>query len=85
MSIISNIFSRRKERDFEGRCSNCRRGLKLIISRINIHEIRIRLEPCPEHPEESYILWPQRADIVIEDRREKGRVKECRNVFIGMM
>ena len=68
-NIVEKVLGRYPNRlnDFEGRCANCHKSLKLIVTRITIHSIKLNVIPCPQHPNESYILWPaNREDIGIK-------------------
>ena len=53
--------------DFEGRCVECRKNLLLKVKVLTQHQLCLTIEPCEEHPDNSYILWPQRDDIKRED------------------
>ncbi|MHC4397515.1 MAG: hypothetical protein ACYS1A_17880 [Planctomycetota bacterium] len=53
-----------KENDFEGRCGKCSKALNIILTRMPENCLHLEPEKCPDHPEESMILWPQRDDII---------------------
>ena len=53
--------------DFEGRCTVCHKSLKLLLTRKTNYKLELEVVPCLLHPEESYILWPQRDDIEIKE------------------
>lgn len=58
-----------REYDFEGRYTICNKSLKLILTRKTIHEIKLEVIPCEEHPRDSFILWPcDREDIIDKER-----------------
>ena len=51
------------EYDFEGRCVKCHRRLGLTVKVMKPHEVVLSVNPCKVHPEDSFILWPQRDDL----------------------
>ncbi len=54
--------------DFEGRCVQCHKNLKLYLKVVNRYKIILTVEKCQEHPNTSLILWPQRDDVIrLED------------------
>jgi hypothetical protein len=54
--------------DFEGRCTHqgecVNRELALELRVIDNQTIELKTTVCPDHPNESLILWPDRDDVV---------------------
>ena len=71
------LFKKKNDRtwDFEGRCAECAKSLKLTITIVKKTEIKINVEECEEHPESSFILWPIRDDILDRYLKEKENGK----------
>jgi len=53
--------------DFEGRCTQCGKNLPLYLKKISQRKIVLRIKPCKKHRQDSYILWPQRDDVIVEE------------------
>ena len=53
-----------REWDFEGRCVECHKPLDIFITVESQYKVILEIAPCETHPNESYILWPQRKDII---------------------
>jgi len=51
--------------DFEGRCAECHKPLKLFLQRVTKQQVTLTVQSCEDHPNDSFILWPQRDDIEI--------------------
>ena len=50
--------------DFEGRCEECAKNLKLYMVVSTQQIITLEVEECSEHPGSALILYPQRDDVI---------------------
>lgn len=53
--------------DFEGRCEECGRPLKLYMNVETRQKIILEVENCADHLGKAVILWPQREDVIRND------------------
>lgn len=72
---IMKWFKNKKDRtwDFEGRCVQCSKNLNLVLTVIKTDEVKLNVQKCSEHPEDSLILWPTDRDDILVNWKGEGK------------